>query len=62
MLTEMENTLTIPDGIEEVEYPPEIIARWDREMEVVSAQIATGQAKIYSSVKDLFRDLEEDDA
>jgi len=61
MITETENTLTIPDTIEEVEYPPEVIALWKNEIEVVRAQIATGQTKLYSNVKDLFRDLEKDE-
>jgi len=49
----------VPVDIEEVEYPPEVVARWDAEMEVVRARLATGEAKVYSDVKDLFRDLKK---
>jgi hypothetical protein len=47
-------------NLPEVEYPEEVIDELDREFEVVRAQIATGQAKVYSNVKDLFRDLKRD--
>jgi hypothetical protein len=38
MLTETEDVLTVQDDIEEVEYPPEVIARWDREFDVLETQ------------------------
>jgi hypothetical protein len=44
----------------EVEYPPEVIARWDKEVEILRMEIATGQAKIYDNAKDLFQDLKKD--
>jgi len=47
-------------NLPETEYPEEVLEEWDREIEVVRAQIATGQAKVYSDVKDLFRDLKKD--
>ena len=30
------------DSLEEVDYPPEVVARWDKEIEIMDAQIATG--------------------
>jgi phosphoglycolate phosphatase-like HAD superfamily hydrolase len=61
MLTETEVARgpEVPENIEEVEYPPEVVARWDSEIETVRTRIATGQAKIYGNVKDLFRDLKK---
>ena len=43
-----------------VEYPPEVVARWDKEVEILRMEIATGQAKIYDNAKDLFQDLKKD--
>jgi len=40
-----------------VEYPPEVTESWDAEVEIVRAQIAIGQAEVYSNAKDLFRDI-----
>jgi hypothetical protein len=45
MLTETEDTLTVPDDIEEAEYPSEVIARWDREFDVLEAQVAIGELR-----------------
>jgi len=42
-----------------VEYPPEVIARWDKEVEIVRMKMAIGQAKIYDNAKDLFLDLKK---
>jgi len=56
-------TQTLPAelrNLPEVEYPEEVIEVWDREAEIVRTQIATGQAKVYSNVRDLFRDLKKD--
>jgi len=41
--TEAKNELRIPDDLEEVEYPPEVIARWDRIVEETKAQLAAGE-------------------
>jgi len=43
MLTETENTLTILDDIEEVDYPPDVIARWIKIGEETKAQLAAGE-------------------
>jgi len=42
-----------------VEYPPEVTESWDAEVEIVRAQIAIGQAEVYSNAKDLFRDIKK---
>ena len=33
--------MNLPDA----EYPPEVIARWDKEVEIAEMQIATGELK-----------------
>jgi len=42
MLTETKRKLSIPADIEEVEYPPEVVERWDRIFEITKLQIETG--------------------
>jgi hypothetical protein len=31
--------------LEEVEYPPEVVERWDKEIEIAKLQIATGELR-----------------
>jgi hypothetical protein len=33
------------ESLPEVEYPPEVVARWDKEIEIMDAQMATGKLK-----------------
>ena len=35
----------VPADLEEVEYPPEVIERWDKEFEIARLQIATGELR-----------------
>ncbi len=39
------------DDIPEVEYPPEVISRLDREFNVVKAQLATGELRPMSAAE-----------
>jgi hypothetical protein len=41
----------------EVDYPPEVVARWEREIEIARAQIATGELAP-QTVADFFTELE----
>jgi len=59
VIPERSRVLEELQNLPEVEYPEEALARWDKEVEVAMAQIATGQAKVYSNAKDLFRDLKK---
>jgi len=47
MLTEIEDEVTedleIPDDIEEVEYPPEVVARWVKIADEAEEQLARGE-------------------
>ena len=33
------------DSLEEVEYPPEVVARLEKEIEIMDAQMATGELR-----------------
>ena len=44
--------MNLPDA----EYPPEVIARWDKEVEIAEMQIATGELKPVS-VEELAAEL-----
>jgi hypothetical protein len=45
MLTETEVARgpEVPEDIEEVEYPPEVVARWDAKFEAIKLKLATGE-------------------
>jgi len=42
ILTKTKRKLNIPADIEEAEYPPEVVDRWDRIFEITKLQIETG--------------------
>jgi len=47
MLIEIEDEVTeeleIPDDLEEVEYPPEVVARWEKIADEAEEQFARGE-------------------
>lgn len=43
MLTETKSPLNAPADIEEVEYSPEVVERWDSEFEITMLQIESGE-------------------
>jgi hypothetical protein len=41
----------VPADLEEVEYPPEVVERWDKEFEIARLQIATGELRPMSTAE-----------
>jgi hypothetical protein len=56
MLTKTKNLLNVPADIEEVEYPPEVVEKLDRQFEIAKLKIATGEL-VPQTVEELAAEL-----